>query len=64
MKEYKFRRTQDFIELKQKTTQSKQDDEFLLLRTETAMTVINLSMRKSMLKKGFLNRILDEKGCI
>ncbi|KAJ3345005.1 hypothetical protein HDU91_007491, partial [Kappamyces sp. JEL0680] len=43
------------------TEKSKKDDEFLILGTEAAMSIINIQTRKQTLRKSLFNRMLDEK---
>ncbi len=44
------------------TEKSKNDDEFLILGTEVAMSIINIQTRKATLRKSLFSRMMDEKG--
>ena len=44
------------------TIQSKRDEEFSQYAIEVAMSVINISIRKNILKKGSEKRTIEEKG--
>lgn len=44
------------------TEKSKKDDEFLILGTEVAMSIINIQTRKLTLRKSLFSRMMDEKG--
>ncbi|XJO77036.1 hypothetical protein BDV3_001679 [Batrachochytrium dendrobatidis] len=56
-----FKRNQDYNELKEMTEKSKQDDELALLGTEAAMGIINIGLRKQMLRTRLVSRVSDEK---
>ena len=46
------------------TEKSKKDDEFLILGTEVAMSIINIQTRKLTLRKNLFSRMMDEKGLV
>lgn len=59
--DYAQRRHHDFIELKNITDQSKNEDEMSLLAIDAAMSIINLSSRKTALRKRLQMRVREEK---
>ncbi|KAJ3321197.1 hypothetical protein HDV06_004540 [Boothiomyces sp. JEL0866] len=57
----KYRRQQDYLELKSLTEKSKKEDEFSILGIEASMSIINLSQRKSNLRKRLYVKLTDER---
>ena len=49
---------------KENDEKSKKDDEFLILGTEVAMSIINIQTRKLTLRKNLFSRMMDEKGLV
>ncbi|KAJ3272756.1 hypothetical protein HDV01_005284 [Terramyces sp. JEL0728] len=55
------RREQDYLELRSLTEKSKKDDEFSILGIEASMAIINLSQRKTNLRKRLYVKLTDER---
>ncbi|KAJ3256253.1 hypothetical protein HK103_005616 [Boothiomyces macroporosus] len=57
----RYRRQQDYLELRSLTEKSKKEDEFSILGIEASMAIINLSQRKTNLRKRLYVKLADER---